>query len=261
MRSLIKEIDQLLTGLKGKRLYLFLDYDGTLAPIARTPAKAKLSEEMRRTLRNISQNPLIKPVIVTGRSLPDIKNKVKLPSLTYAGNHGLEMDKSGIYVNFAREYDYKDAIKGLERELRGNFKSIKGVLLENKGLALAVHYRLVAPDKVPALKQIFDDNVRPYLGRNKFKVRTGKKVLELVPAVNWNKGKFVKWLMNTVLTNNAGTNAFYFGDDLTDEDAFKALGAKAYTVLVGKPRDSAARYYLLNSREVAAVLNKLAKTI
>lgn len=261
MKSLLREIDHLLTGLKGKRIYLFLDYDGTLTPIAATPDRAKLSTKMRELIRHMLKTTTIIPVIISGRSLPDIRNKIKIPCMIYAGNHGLEMDSCGIYVNFAHDDNYKAHIERLEYELRDKLGGIKGVILENKDLALAVHYRLVAPGQVARVKKLFAAAAKPLTQGNKFRFRSGKKVLELVPGVDWNKGKFVSWLLNTAGDGAAGRAAFYFGDDLTDEEAFKALGTKAYTVLVGAPRNSAARYYLRDTREVVAVLDKLLKNI
>jgi trehalose-phosphatase len=257
MKSLLTEIDHLLAGLKGKKIYLFLDYDGTLTPIAATPDKARLSEEMRRALKNISQNQLIKPVIITGRSLPDIRNKINIPCIIYAGNHGLEMDSCGVYVNFAHDDNYEARIEQFEYELRSKLSGIKGVILENKGRALAVHFRMVAPAQAARVKKIFRTTAQPLTRENTFKFRPGKMVLELVPGVDWGKGKFANWLLNTVGERADGMAAFYFGDDLTDEEAFKTLGRRAYTVFIGSPRRSAAHYFLRDSREVIEVLDKL----
>ncbi len=261
MKSLLKNIERLLVELKGRKIFLFLDYDGTLAPIVNTPAKATMSRKMKGLLKKIAQTPGITSVIISGRSLPDLKNRIKVPRLIYVGNHGLEMDRYGVYVNFTHDDHYEVTIKHIESELRHSLRDIKGVILENKKIALAMHYRLVAPGQVKTVKKIFTTVAKPLIRENKLRFRSGKKVLELIPAVAWGKGKFVKWLLNTEYTDNIETAVLYFGDDLTDEESFKALGTKAYTVFIGSPGKSAARYFLRNPQEVAVVLAKLVKNI
>src|SRR5512140_1134647 len=84
--------DELKGELAERFLYLFLDYDGTLAPIVRDPATAFLSLRMRARLEALSKAPRCRIAVISGRALEDIREKVGIAGITYGGNHGLELD-------------------------------------------------------------------------------------------------------------------------------------------------------------------------
>jgi trehalose 6-phosphate phosphatase len=89
----------------------------------------------------------------------------------------------------------------------------------------------------------------------------GKKVLEVCPPVNWDKGKAVLWLLhNMSFSENTPVLPIYIGDDITDEDAFKLLKGSGLTVFVGKPKKSNAEYYIKDTNEVLSFLSWLEKT-
>jgi len=243
---------------KSSSVFLVLDYDGTLSPIASRPDKAKLPAETKTLLIKLRTNPFFTLAIISGRSLKEIRNIVGIPGLIYAGNHGLELKGTNIrYVN-------KDAISEREilhrlyEELRGELCVMGGVAVEDKGLTLTIHYRLL-DDKDrdrfhAAVKALLD----PWVAKKKIKVTRGKMIYEARPAVNWNKGSTVKWLLGQKEIFKEKALTICLGDDHTDEDMFKAVGSKGITACVGRDNPfSKAGYYLEDTAEVAKFLEKL----
>jgi len=133
------------------------------------------------------------------------------------------------------------------------------VLIEDKGVTLAVHYRLVRKKDIPLIKAIFQKALIFYQIKNKVKTGFGKKLLEVRPAVDWNKGKAVLWLLAKCkfFLKEKKVLPIYIGDDKTDEDAFKSLRGIGLTIFVGRPRDSYAEYFLNDTKEIYMFLNKI----
>jgi alpha,alpha-trehalase len=117
-----------------------------------------------------------------------------------------------------------------------------------------VHYRQVADDQVAEVEAIVDRALAavPELSKTR-----GKKVFELRPRFDWDKGKAVLWLLDALGQGRADVLPFYVGDDLTDEDAFRALSGRGITIFVGQPERTAAHYVLGDTAEVGAFLSKL----
>ena len=144
----------------------------------------------------------------------------------------------------------------LSEELRRRTARIPGALVENKRLSIAVHYRLVAPDRVPEVERIVDQALA---GKPQLRKAVGKMVFELRPSVEWGKGKAVLWLMESLGLAGPDVVPLYIGDDVTDEDAFLALAERGIGILVAElPRPTAARYSLQDVDEVGELLRRLA---
>jgi trehalose-phosphatase len=140
-------------------------------------------------------------------------------------------------------------------ELTKRLSGVKGVFVEDKGLTLCLHYRLVGTKYIPEVKNIFRKIVGHHPISGKIRVESGKMMLEVRPAINWDKGKIVLWLLaKQRLLNKAKILPLYIGDDITDEDAFRAIRKKGITVFVGSPRRSYAKYYVKSPREVVKLL-------
>ena len=256
-----KKWDKLKKKLKKKFLFIFLDFDGTLAPITKTPVKADMPEETRKMLKGLSKKSFCKIAVISGRALEDIKNKFTgLSNIIYSGNHGLEIEGPKIKFSPLLSSGYKAALKTIKNTLQNKLLSIKGILLEDKGFSLSLHYRLVDNKQVTLVKTIFHETVIKYVGGGRVKVKAGKKVLEVRPALEWDKGKVVLWLLARQKFAKDGSKILpiYIGDDLTDEDAFKALRRIGITVFVGRPvKSSNAKYYLKNTGEVTKLLRHI----
>ncbi|UCD55726.1 MAG: trehalose-phosphatase [Candidatus Omnitrophota bacterium] len=229
---------------RAKKIIFFLDYDGTLVPIKKKPAFAGLGKDTRALLSKLAGSTCFSVFIISGRSLRDIKKLIGVKRLYYVGNHGIELEGPRLkYINRsakALRIFIQRAYRALKKKLK-----IKGVILENKAYTLSLHYRLVNPDKVPALKKLFKNTIKGLLRQRKIKVTEGKKVLEVRPNTKWNKGKIVNWILKKAKTRNV--LPIYIGDDKTDEDAFKALGKRGISILVSKNRRKTFAQYRLNS--------------
>lgn len=256
MRYLFNEWDAVKDKINNKYLFIFLDFDGTLASIASSPDKAALSKKAKELLIKLSANRRLKIAFISGRAIGDLKNKVRIKSFIYAGNHGLEIGGPRIDFRPVVPRGYRTALERIKNELERKISSIDGAFVEDKGLSLSLHYRLVNNLRVPLLKTIFHETVILFLVKNRVKIKTGKMVLEVRPPIEWDKGKVVLWLLARQKSALKDKTVFpvYIGDDATDEDAFKALKRKGLTVFVGRPGNSKAGYYLKNTKEVTNFL-------
>lgn len=235
---------------RGRRLLLGLDFDGTLAPIARTPGAAKISAAARRSLLRLARRRDTRLAILSGRELADVKSKIGLPGIFYSGNHGLEIAGPGL----AWRHPAAHPLAGeLLVELRRRVRGLPGVRVEDKRLGLAVHYRQADGRRTAAAKR---DLARLLLQAGPgYRLFSSKKAFELRPALDWNKGRALETIRRVL----PGTwSALIVGDDRTDEEAFKALGPRALSVRIGRVRRSKAAFVLPRRELVDRLLALLA---
>jgi trehalose 6-phosphate phosphatase len=258
MRYLFSVLDKIEAALANSPVFLFLDYDGTVTPIRKKPALGRISNRTKKLLAELSKLPFCKLAIISGRTLKDVRKMVGLKGVIYSGNHGLEMQGPAIKFRSPVSKKHKNIIRRLRRRLAANLRHIKGVLIEDKGLSLSVHYRLVSAKDRPLVKAVFGQITLPYARRNQIYIKPGKMVLEAFPPVEWNKGKAVQWLLRNAGAGKS-TIPVYIGDDVADEDAFRFLKKRGLSIYVGKPGTSCARYYVKNTDEVCEFLSFIAK--
>lgn len=238
---------------------LVLDYDGTLSPIVEHPALAVLSKTARDKIRYLSSHAHFSIGIISGRSLEDIKRKIGLDDIYYAGNHGLEIESPKMKFTSPEAKKLMVLMLRLEGQLADKLSSIRGVFVENKNLTLSIHFRKAKEKEIARLKDIFDNSVRPFLRRKEIVVANGKKVLEVRPNLGIDKGKAFLWMFKDLQFSHPEIIAVYVGDDQTDESAFEAVNRKkGLSVFVGKPnKNSRALYYLKSPKEAEVFLGKL----
>ena len=248
MKHLLKHLDK----IKNKKLILLLDYDGTLTPIVSRPELAVLSDDMRDVLKRIAKRyPL---AIISGRSLDDVRDMVNVDGIYYAGNHGFEISNDRKLMHPEAEKT-KPVIAEICERMQEKLGYIKGSIVENKGVTASVHYRMVSDDDFIEMEKIFNEVIVPYVEKGGIKITHGKKVFEIRPNIEWDKGKAVEFVIDAI--GKKGTPV-YIGDDRTDEDAFTALKDKGITVLVSeKIKETNAEYYLRNVDEVKSFLEGL----
>lgn len=251
--------------LRNKFIYLFLDYDGTLSPIAQTPANAGIPDRTKDLLVKLSKIPDCKIAIISGRALNDISKRVDLKNVIYVGNHGFEIKGPKIKFKSPISRRYRRTLKEIKAKLEKNLSSFKGVFIEDKEFCLIVHYRLADKKDIPSIEAEFYASIFLYELRNNIQIRIGKMALEVRPPISWDKGKVVLWLLGrrlfTMRDKGMKVLPIYIGDDTTDEDAFQALKDKGLTIFVGKPKHTKARFYLKDTDEVAAFLTEVLKIL
>jgi trehalose-phosphatase len=242
---------QEITGGSG-RAAVFLDYDGTLTPIVSQPANAWLADSMRQTLRELAARAPV--AILSGRDLDDVRRRVNINAIIYAGSHGFDIaGPRGLRKEVDAEF--LPSLDLAEKELHDVLDEISGARVERKRFSVAVHYRNVEENGVPVVEQAVGEVAtrHPELRRI-----DGKKVYELLPDIDWDKGKAVLWLLEVLGLERGNVSPTYIGDDSTDEDAFRALELRGIGILVSEEsRPTAARYSLKNPAEVERFLRKL----
>ena len=239
-------------GGRGDRLAVFLDYDGTLAPIVGHPQDAWLSESMRQTLRSLAAR--LPVAILSGRDLEDIRGRVLVDGIVYAGSHGFDIAGAG---GLRRQLGdvYLPVLDAAENELREALDDIAGAQLERKHFSVAAHYRNVNENDAGRVALAVEAVAAKH---RELRRMDGKKVYELLPDINWNKGKAVLWLLETLEVERGKALPIYIGDDRTDEDAFRALEKRGVAILVSEhPQATAANYCLNNPEEVERFLGEL----
>jgi alpha,alpha-trehalase len=257
--SVWKREDEIRRRLSGKEAAVFLDYDGTLTPIVEDHTKALLAQDMREAVHELSQR--CKVAIVSGRDLAMLKHLVKLDSVFYAGSHGFEIaGPEGAAQSMERGVEFLPELDQVEQVLRERLAGIEGHAVERKRLSIAVHYRRVAAGDVGNLAGIVDRVLAEHPRLHK---GGGKKVFELQPDIEWNKGHAVLWLLQQLGLDRPKIVPFYIGDDVTDEDAFRALAGRGVCVAVrdGGTRQTAADYALADVGEVQRFLGVLSAMV
>jgi len=242
-------------------LLLLSDYDGTLTPIVGRPEEAILSPEVREKLCALAQKPTSSVGIISGRSLSELRAMVAIEGIYYAGNHGLEIEGPGLKFVSQPAKEAKATIKDLARQLSAALDSIAGVIVEDKGLSLSVHYRLVKKGEENLVAETFQQVISPPLNEGKIRVTSGKKVWEVRPPIDWHKGKAVAAITREIKTllKLEPILTIYLGDDTTDEDAFRVIHRpEGWSIFVGGENPSSSADYFLNSTiEVENFLSRL----
>jgi trehalose 6-phosphate phosphatase len=238
--------------IRGRQLTVFLDYDGTLTPIVSAPEKASLSDSMREAVRTLAARA---PVgILSGRDLDDVRQRVNIDAIVYAGSHGFDIaGPRGLRKQVATEC--LPILDAAEKELRRTLADIPGALVDRKRFSVAAHYRNVDENDVERVERIVNEVAARHRELRKIE---NKKVYELQPEIDWNKGRALIWLLESLGLDRKEIFQIYIGDDCTDEDAFGAIRQRGAGILVSEqPRLTAARYALKNPSEVDRFLRKL----
>ncbi len=244
-----------------KRVMLLCDYDGTLTPIVERPELADLPEKTRQLLRDLARQRHFTLGIISGRALADLKQRVNVDGIIYAGNHGLEIEGPGIGFTYPLAEEMRPVFRLIHQILIKALAPIRGVQVENKGLTLTVHYRMVEEEKSAELKTIFEMVLDTAVSLGRIRTTQGKKVYEIRPAVDWDKGKAISLIINEFGKKKMKSELLpiFLGDDQTDEDGFKVVEKRnGISIFVGKAIDnSTARYFLRSPAEVEEFLNLL----
>jgi trehalose 6-phosphate phosphatase len=240
--------------LRGKALAIFLDYDGTLTPIVEDPEQATLPDETRKVIRRLAEHYPV--AVISGRDLGDVQKMVGIDNIAYAGSHGFDiLGPGGRFRDQKMGKRFLPVLGRAEKELDNIVKDIAGARVERKRFAIAVHYRQVKKAGVGTLERRFDEVLSHYPELRK---SAGKKVFELLPDIDWDKGKALLYLLGVLYADSSRVLPLYIGDDVTDEDAFRAIADRGIAIAVGEKGQTAAHYTLRDPDEVARFLGELA---
>lgn len=250
--SALTHRDEIERRLAGRRPAVFLDYDGTLSPIAPRPELAALPEDTREVLRRLSER--LPVAVLSGRALADVAALVGLERLVYAGDHGFDIAAPGLRHEVA--HWIPEAVARAAEDLRRELGGLPGVLIEPKRFAVSVHFRLAREEDLERIERAVDEVVTAHRGLRK---GHGKKVFELRPDLDWDKGRALLWVLGALRLDHDGVVPLFVGDDVTDEDAFRAIRGRGIGILVAEePRPTDAEYSLRDPGEVRDFLGWLA---
>lgn len=253
--SALDRLESITNEIGDREPVFFLDFDGTLAAIVDRPEDATLPEGTRRALGDLAGRRRI--AVVSGRDLDDLRTRVGLEDLHYAGSHGLRLAGP---QGWEREHEearhFLPALDAAQEALEKRLRSIEGAQVERKRYAVAVHLRRVPEsqaqrvrEEVEAVQQAHPEDLR---------IGAGRKVLELRPALDWDKGRALDWLLEAIGIDRAQAFPIYIGDDVTDEDAFRAIEDDGLGIVVqGRDGDTRARLALADPGAVRRLLLRL----
>jgi len=245
-----------------KKMVFFLDYDGTLTPIVDSPELAVITDDMKQTVEQLAKIHTV--AIVSGRMREDVQNLVGIKGLFYAGSHGFDIKGPG---GFSMIHPVAEKtiplVSEIIEQLKDKFRHIEGALVEEKKFSVAAHYRKVKNQK--DLKFI-EESVNSIVQKHdELRLLKGKKVFEILPNIDWDKGKAIRWIMNALEIPWDTTSAFYIGDDTTDEYAFRTIITRGTAIMVtDEPLNPSTADFQLNSpkevkkffEQVIAISNK-----
>lgn len=212
---------------RNRQRILFLDYDGTLAPFTAHRQDARPYPGIEDLLCKIHKNKRNRMMIVSGRTIPDIKRFFpNFQELEIWGCHGFEhLSPEGKYHNFIEGTLAESLLQKAQEKLH---KILDADRIEIKPCSLAVHWRNLHPEKILELQSVIQSQWEPLLESKNLKIQAFDGGWELLPITR-NKGSVVREILAQSPPN---ISAAYFGDDLTDEDAFQSIKGKGLAVLV-----------------------------
>jgi trehalose 6-phosphate phosphatase len=240
------------------RLLFLSDYDGTLAEFDPDPTIPRPSPRTAEILCQLATRTDMSFGIVSGRRIADLRTRTQLPSRVYlAGLHGMEIEIG------ARRWQHPDleaarqSVRTLYERL-DHVRGIPGLLLEDKHASVAVHLRAVPTAMQAEAIRRADACAQELVARGKIRRLAGSLVVEYLPNLAAHKGDATKWIAADVAERcRKPVWTVFVGDDVTDEDAFKAI-KNGISVVVGE-RESHATHRVANVDEVCSLLDWLAR--
>ncbi len=243
--------------LESEKPAVLLDFDGTLSEIVPDPAAARPVAGMDAILAELADECPV--AIISGRDLDDLRERISVRGVWLAGSHGFEL----MAPDGARHVP--DAVPGVERELAAaegelgaRLRQIEGVRIESKRFAIAVHYRTVPDEAVGRVSAAVHS-----IGRARgLRVTIGRKVVELRPDIDWDKGTALRWIMQRLAVP---VLPIYLGDDMTDEDAFDVVETDGLGIVVrateNADRFTAARFSVAGVPRVRDLLERITRLL
>lgn len=255
-----QEIASRILADRGERpLLLLTDFDGTLSDMAPTPDTAHVRPDVHLALSILAASPIVHLGVISGRRLADVRTRVGLHMDFVSGLHGLEIEGPGEAFHHPSLVGAAPIIRQIAADARQKLAWCPQVVLEDKTYALTCHVRRVDLADASRVEDEFLMVAQPFLDAGALKLLPGARAFELLPAVDWHKGRGLEWIRDSV-ERATGTpcQVVYFGDDRTDEDAFVALRQGDVGVGVGsRPHDHLIHFRLSGPVSVGRLLMAL----
>lgn len=189
-----------------------------------------------------------------------VQKLVKIDTVFVAVSHGFEIaGPDGLSESLQLGVEFLPQIDVAERRLREQLFEIAGHSVERKRFSIAVHYRQASEEDMPRIESVVDEVLSKYGRLQKWH---GKKVFRIQPNLDWHKGRAVLWLLERFRHDDPDVLPIYVGDDITDEDAFRALAGVGLTIVVRDhgSRRTAADYAVAATGEVRRLIEWLTAT-
>ncbi len=234
---------------------LFLDFDGTLTPICKTPEAVRLDPRMHRVIEKIAMNRSFRVVIVSGRTLADLKEYFRMKRVMLVGNHGLEAyPSSGLSRAARKARRKKKSIGTMAMKLQNLFTGWAGVRLENKTYTLSLHFRNIDTERLELFQGVIDF-YRKETANLPLTWRPGKKVWEVRPTGYFGKADVASYF----LKKYPKAYPIAIGDDDSDEEMFRAIALRGAAIRVGCSIRSSAGYCVQSPQELRYFLEALSQ--
>jgi trehalose 6-phosphate phosphatase len=220
---------------------LAFDFDGTLAPFGMDPLITCMRAETAELLRSLAHAAPV--AVITGRSVRDVTARLEgIPMLAVIGNHGAEPSR------FAKRATRE--VEGWMPRLRDVVATLPGVVIEDKGPSVSVHYaHAVDPEQAIAVLEALVPEL-PHA----VQVVHGTRLVNLVPEGAPDKGD----ALATIVKSHELPGALFVGDELTDEPAFRRAAVDAgLGVRVGAWKGTAATFHIPTQADIDALLTEL----
>lgn len=243
--------------IKRKKLFLSFDFDGTLVPLKKNPDDCYLTDNIKESLNQLKKK--VRIAIISGRDLEDLKKRISIDGIFYSGNHGLQIEGPDIRQTHPDAESFKCYLDEIYIKVKELMNRIPGIIVERKTFSFALHYRQVEINLIKELKNLFSEVISSSDIKNKnIKVLPGKMVFEVLPAIDWDKGKTVLFILK-----NSGEEFLpvFIGDDRTDETVFKEIGNRGLTVRIGRSKNTSAKYFLRRQSEVYKFIKNIREVL
>jgi trehalose 6-phosphate phosphatase len=209
-------------------------------------------------LSALAARPRVTVGLVSGRRIADLRGRTRLPSeVYYAGLHGMEIEVGDRRWQHPDLANAEDHVRALAARLEPLTAEVPGLFIEDKGVSLAVHFRRVERAHQPRAASLAEGAAAPWLASGQLRRLEGNQVVEYLPNIACHKGDAARWIVSDV-TARYGRSVWtmFLGDDVTDEDGFRAI-ERGIGVLVGR-RPSAATHRVDSPDDVEELLRWLA---
>jgi trehalose-phosphatase len=205
-------------------LWLFLDYDGTLAEFSPTPKDITPIPRVIDLLKRLASKPAVRLTVLSGRKLSDVRSLLPVPGIILAGTYGVELQTpAGERIERAKYDDIRPFLETVKPKWTELLRHREGFYLEDKGWALALHARFGKDDEAEEVLALAREFVDRNLPEEQFRILGGHKFLEIAPLIA-HKGQTVYYLLDQFPL--PGAELLYVGDDEKDEEAFEAIHAR-----------------------------------